>query len=90
MQPNVRRCISCRQVGPKATFWRVVRLHPTGAIQLGEGMGRSAYICPRADCLQAARHKNRLSKALRHPVDESIFRMLEMRLADLRDRTDGG
>ncbi|NJK30007.1 MAG: YlxR family protein, partial [Acaryochloris sp. SU_5_25] len=24
MQPNYRRCISCRQVAPKSEFWRIV------------------------------------------------------------------
>ncbi len=93
MEPNHRRCISCRRVGPKSTFWRVVRVYPTGAIQLGMGMGRSAYICPSAKCLKAARHKNRLGKALRSSVAESVFQALEARLAaktDAEGNADGG
>lgn len=80
MPPNYRRCVSCRQVGPKGTFWRIVRVHPARTIQLGEGMGRSAYLCPRASCLKQARQKNRLGRALRAPVGEDIYRALEARL----------
>jgi uncharacterized protein len=57
MKPNLRRCISCRQVAPKQEFWRVVRLYPTQEIQLDQGMGRSAYLCRNAHCLFMAQKK---------------------------------
>lgn len=57
MQPNYRRCISCRRVGVKQEFWRIVRVYPSGQLQLDQGMGRSAYLCPQASCLQAAQKK---------------------------------
>jgi predicted RNA-binding protein YlxR (DUF448 family) len=44
-------------------------------------MGRSAYLCPQASCLQAARHKNRLGRAIKAIVPEEIFQDLEERLA---------
>jgi len=57
MQPNYRRCISCRKVGLKQDFWRIVRVFPSGKVQLNEGMGRSAYICPQMSCLQVAQER---------------------------------
>ncbi|MBF2027289.1 MAG: YlxR family protein [Oscillatoriales cyanobacterium C42_A2020_001] len=80
MEPNVRRCVACRKTAPKAEFWRIVRIHGFHAIVLDQGMGRSAYLCPQANCLKTAQKKNRLGKALKAPVPESIYHELEARL----------
>jgi len=80
MKPNYRRCVSCRAIAPKRDLWRVVRQHSTGAVELDQGMGRSAYLCPDLKCLQAAQKKKRLSKALRAPVPETIYQQLWQRL----------
>jgi predicted RNA-binding protein YlxR (DUF448 family) len=76
MKPNYRRCVSCRKVSPKEDFWRVVRVYPSHQVQLGQGMGRSAYLCPEATCLQAAQKKNRLGKALRSKVPPELYQTL--------------
>ena len=81
MEPNYRRCLSCRQVAPKKAFWRVVRLYPSRQVQLDRGMGRSAYICPQASCLAAAHKKNRLGRSLRTSVPEELYETLWQRLA---------
>lgn len=80
MKPNYRRCLSCRQVGLKQAFWRIVRVYPSGKVQLDVGMGRSAYICPQENCLKAAQKKNRLGRALRVSVSEELYQMLWQRL----------
>ncbi|NJL63528.1 MAG: YlxR family protein [Methylacidiphilales bacterium] len=76
MKPNYRRCVSCRKVGLKQEFWRIVRLFPSGQVQLDEGMGRSAYICPQASCLTAAQKKNRLGRSLHATVPEALYQSL--------------
>jgi predicted RNA-binding protein YlxR (DUF448 family) len=81
MKPNYRRCISCRQVGAKQEFWRIVRVFPSGQVQLDWGMGRSAYICPQASCLLTAQKKNRLGRSLHASVPETIYETLWQRLA---------
>jgi uncharacterized protein len=81
MQPNYRRCISCRQVRHKEEFWRIVRVFPSGKVQLDQGMGRSAYICPQVSCLQAAQKKNRLGRSLHAAVPEALYQTLWQRLA---------
>jgi uncharacterized protein len=78
---NYRRCISCRQLIDRQLLWRVVRLHPQRLVQLDRGMGRSAYLCPAADCLAMAQKKNRLSRSLKVPVPETIYQQLIDRLA---------
>jgi uncharacterized protein len=81
MKPNYRRCISCRKLGLKQEFWRIVRLFPSGQVQLDEGMGRSAYICPQASCLTASQKKNRLGRSLHATVPEALYQSLWQRLA---------
>jgi uncharacterized protein len=77
---NHRRCISCRRVAPKESFWRVVKVSPSCEIQLDEGMGRSAYLCPDVDCVRVASLKKRLSRSLKAKVPEYIYQNLQERL----------
>ncbi|MBD2277390.1 MULTISPECIES: YlxR family protein [Aphanizomenon] len=80
MKPNYRRCISCRQVNLKQEFWRIVRVFPSGKVQLDQGMGRSAYICPQESCLQLAQKKNRLGRSLHGTVPDTVYQALWQRL----------
>jgi len=80
MKPNYRRCTSCRQVNLKQEFWRIVRVFPSGNVQLDQGMGRSAYICPQVSCLQVAQKKNRLGRSLRGKVPDPLYQTLWQRL----------
>jgi predicted RNA-binding protein YlxR (DUF448 family) len=80
MKPNYRRCIVCRHVAPKKSFWRVVRVYPSHQVQLDGGMGRSAYLCPNIECLKAAQKKNRLGRSLKVAVPDSIYQRLWERL----------
>lgn len=82
MEPGYRRCVSCRQIGLKQTFWRIVRIYPSHLVQLDQGMGRSAYLCPQTSCLTIARKKNRLGRSLKAPVPEKIYETLCQRLAE--------
>lgn len=75
-----RRCVGCRRVADRQEFWRVVRV--SGGVQLDVGMGRSAYLCPTASCLAAARKKNSLGRALKATVIEEIYQALEQRLGN--------
>lgn len=80
MEKNYRRCLSCRRVAPKSEFLRIVRVHPSRTIELDQGMGRSAYICPCASCLKTAQHKNRLGRALKAKIPETIYEQLWERI----------
>ncbi len=80
LPPNYRRCISCRATGSKDQFLRIVRLHPTHTVQLDQGMGRSAYLCPQAECLKLAQRKNRLGRSLKAAIPEDLYAQLWQRL----------
>lgn len=81
MEVNYRRCVSCRKVAPKSEFWRIVRLSPSRAIALDVGMGRSAYLCREAKCLEAAQKKDRLGRSLKIALPQSIYQTLWQRLS---------
>ena len=85
MEKNYRRCIACRRVGHRSEFWRIVRVYPSHAIALDNGMGRSAYLCPQASCLEIAHRKDRLSRVLKASVPASIFEQLQQRLVGSRN-----
>ena len=80
MEPNYRRCLSCRKVGHKTSFWRIVRVYPSRTVQLDQGMGRSAYICPNPDCLKLAQRKNRLGRSLKANVPDELYETLQQQL----------
>ncbi|XWK86602.1 MAG: YlxR family protein [Phormidium sp.] len=86
MKPNYRRCISCRKVDLKSKFWRIVRVYPSRQVQLDQGMGRSAYLCPQASCLETAQKKNRLGKTLRSTVPPELYQALWQRLSNQPER----
>jgi predicted RNA-binding protein YlxR (DUF448 family) len=87
MKPNYRRCVSCRHLKPKEEFWRIVRVFPSGKVQLDQGMGRSAYICPTASCLQTAQKKNRLGRSLHAAVPAALYQLLWQRLAQSNNQS---
>ena len=82
-RPVLRRCVSCRQLLDRRQLWRVIRLAERG-VALDQGMGRSAYLCPNRDCLEEAKRRRKLQKALRCQVAESIVAALEQRLLTTR------
>uniref|UniRef100_B8HUA8 YlxR domain-containing protein n=1 Tax=Cyanothece sp. (strain PCC 7425 / ATCC 29141) TaxID=395961 RepID=B8HUA8_CYAP4 len=83
MEPNYRRCVSCRHLAPKQDFWRIVRVYPSAEVCLDEGSGRSAYLCPQLSCLELAQKKNRLGRALKTSVPPVIYLQLRQRLSPL-------
>ena len=84
MQPNYRRCVTCRKVAHRSQLLRIVRTHPAGTIQLGRGMGRSAYLCPQLDCVSLAHKKNRLGRSLKAPIPESIYDEIHHQIQQLQ------
>ena len=78
-KPVLRRCVSCRELLDRQQLWRIIRL-AEGGIGLDQGMGRSAYLCPNQVCLEEAKRRKRLQRALRCQVAETIVETLERRL----------
>ena len=78
---NYRRCISCRTLKHKNSFWRVVRTFPQHHVTIDEGMGRSAYICPQGECLRVAQKHKKLSRALKTQIPDYIYEQLWQKLS---------
>ena len=78
-KPVLRRCVSCRELLNRQQLWRIIRL-AEGGIGLDQGMCRSAYLCPNQVCLEEAKRRKRLQRALRCQVAETIVETLEQRL----------
>ena len=79
-RPILRRCVACRQLLDRRQLWRVVRDHKDGVL-LDTGMGRSAYLCPKEECLEDARRRKRLQKALRCQVPDAVITVLQERFS---------
>ncbi len=79
-RPVLRRCVACRELRNRSLLWRVIRDHKDGVL-LDRGMGRSAYLCPTEACLDEARRRKRLNKALRCQVPDSVVEVLQERLS---------
>ena len=85
-RPVLRRCVACRSLRDRRELWRVIRL-AEGGLALDAGMGRSAYLCPMPACLEEARRRRRLQRALRCQVPDSILSALCARLEHGRGAT---
>ena len=79
--PVLRRCVSCRELFDREPLWRVIR-QATGGLALDRGLGRSAYLCRSETCLEEARRRKRLQRALRIQVPDTVYASLEQRLND--------
>lgn len=88
----MRTCVGCREERPKRELLRIVR-SPDGTVDFdptGKRSGRGAYICPKPECLEAARRGRQLERALERPVDEAVYAKLADRLAAMSARGPGG
>ena len=83
-RPILRRCVACRQLLDRSLLWRIVRDHRDGVL-LDNGMGRSAYLCPRESCIEEAQRRKRLQKALRCQVPDSVMATLKQRLLSVKE-----
>lgn len=71
----VRTCVGCRTERGKRELVRVVRT-PEGEVVLdatGKRSGRGAYLCPRRECLAAARKSKSLERALEREIPAEVW-----------------
>ena len=71
-----RQCVACRLMSPRTDMVRLVRL-PEGEVALDNRYqlhGRGAYVCKRRDCIEQARRKGQLNRALRARVPEELMK----------------
>ena len=75
----LRMCVSCREMHDKKLLLRVAR-NQQGQVYLdlsGKGCGRGAYICAVAECLQKARKKHSIERALQAQAEDSVWEQLQ-------------
>ena len=75
----MRMCLGCNEMKPKRELIRVVH-QKDGTILLdatGKAAGRGAYICPKLECLRAARKARRLEKSFSCKISAEIYDALE-------------
>ena len=71
----VRTCVACRQEAGKGSLVRVVR-RADGAAALdlsGRAHGRGAYLHRDPSCIEIARKKKALDRALKATVDAEVW-----------------
>jgi predicted RNA-binding protein YlxR (DUF448 family) len=71
----VRTCVACREEGGKRQLVRFVR-GPDGLVAVdrtGRAPGRGAYLHASAECLEAARRRKALDRALGAPVPAEVW-----------------
>ena len=75
----VRTCVACRQEAGKAELIRFVR-RPDGAVVVdasGRQPGRGAYIHAAPECLELARKRRALDRALGAPLPPEVWSQIE-------------
>jgi uncharacterized protein len=71
----VRTCVACRVESGKAALVRIVRRADGGAEvdRTGHAAGRGAYLHANATCIEIARKRKALERALKTPVTSGIW-----------------
>src|SRR6266540_1021535 len=83
-----RTCVVCRRSTAKGALHRIVR-SPDGAVRYdpsGTAPGRGAYVCGKPNCLELARKRRALQRALRTADATGV----ERAIAALRAKLGGG
>ena len=71
----VRTCVGCRKEAGKRGLIRLVR-GPNGEVQpdpTGRAAGRGAYLHRDAGCIEQARKRHALERALKAPVTDGVW-----------------
>ncbi|HKV87998.1 MAG TPA: YlxR family protein [Candidatus Dormibacteraeota bacterium] len=75
MTPPVRTCVGCRQEAGKRFLIRTVR-DPEGVVAIdvtGRGPGRGAYLHADSSCIETARKRKALERALRIAIPPEFW-----------------
>lgn len=79
-----RMCIGCREMKPKAGLIRVVKNkeNEISVDKTKKSNGRGAYICSNASCLENAKKRKGLERALEAKITEEIYDMLKSQVEE--------
>jgi predicted RNA-binding protein YlxR (DUF448 family) len=70
-----RTCVACREAQGKRALLRVARVAEGGVVYdpSGRAPGRGAYLHPQAECIQLARRRRALERALKTQIPEHLW-----------------
>jgi predicted RNA-binding protein YlxR (DUF448 family) len=73
--PPVRTCVGCREEAGKRSLIRIVRRPEGGATidPTGHAAGRGAYLHPDPACIEIARKRKALDRALSTPIQPELW-----------------
>lgn len=77
-----RKCVACQEMKPKKELIRIVRT-PEKEIEIdltGKKSGRGAYLCFSNDCLQTAKKRKSLDRALEISIGDDTFEKIKMEI----------
>ena len=75
----VRTCVACRQEAGKRGLIRLVRDPEAGGVRVdesGRANGRGAYLHREPACIEEARRRGALARALKAPVPDEVWAAL--------------
>jgi len=84
----LRKCVACQEMKPKRELLRIVRT-PLKEIVIdtkGKTSGRGAYLCYDSNCLQLAKKRKSLERALEIVADENVYHNIQMELDKHHDK----
>ena len=70
-----RKCITCGEIKDTKDLIKITKQSSTGNVIINHDtkiFGRSAYLCYNKTCIEGAFKKNKLSKALKTPIQEDL------------------
>lgn len=74
-----RTCVGCRNAAPQKQLMRIATDGVEGVIfdRNHKGQGRGAYLCYKKECVEKAKKRQSLERALKRPVPQPIWIELE-------------
>lgn len=71
----MRKCVACQEMKPKRELLRIVRTPDKDVVidLKGKKSGRGAYICFNDNCLEKAKKRKSLEKALEVKIPEDLY-----------------
>ena len=79
-----RTCVGCRRVRAQKQLIRIATVGDEGVAIDHEhkGQGRGAYLCYKKECVEKAKKRQSLERALKRPVPQPIWIELEKAVED--------
>lgn len=71
----IRTCVGCRREGAKTSLVRLIRA-ADGTVRLdpaGQAPGRGAYLHPNEPCIEQARRRKALERALKGKIPDKLW-----------------